>query len=490
VSNAIAPSIAREKGTRHRPRNAALRAAIVLGALGGASGVALAADGGPTADGPLTWNGITLYGILDAGLQYQSHGVPISDYFPAATETIIQKNSNGPQYSINGNSLSQSRIGLKGAEDFGNGWSGIFRLETFFNPWSGQLSDALKSVTANNGVALTSQNTGVDSSIAGQLFGGAAYMGVSHAQFGTLTFGRQNGILADGIAKYDPLKASQAFSPIGWSGTAAGSGNTEDRRLDGSLKYEVTTGPVHIAAQFQPKTGANPGTTGEFALGWLFPGGSIDAYYVQKNDAIAAGSLSAAQVTSVGQVCAGTASVATAAAFSCAAVDKAVTGTISDTTSYGVMGNWSFANKAATLSAGFESIDYKNPSNIVKHGQITIGGYVLATTNNAAFPSTKTLKISWIGLKYAVSPQADITGAFYRYSQNSYSTASPGCSDAAISAQCSGSENFASVVFDYHFTKRFDGYLGGMWSSISGGLANGFLNTSTIDPTVGFRYQF
>ena len=26
----------------------------------------------------LTWNGITLYGIVDIGLQYQTHGVPIS----------------------------------------------------------------------------------------------------------------------------------------------------------------------------------------------------------------------------------------------------------------------------------------------------------------------------------------------------------------------------------------------------------------------------
>jgi predicted porin len=489
VSNEKARSAATVTGTREPRRHGALRAAIVLGALGSVSGAALA-DSKPTPDGPLTWNGITLYGILDAGLQYQTHGVPISDYFPAATEAIIQKNSNGPQYQIGGNNLSQSRIGLKGQEDFGNGWSGIFRLEMFFNPWSGQVSDALKSVTANNGVALAAQNTGVDSSIAGQFFGGAAWMGVSHAEFGSLTYGRQNGILADGIAKYDPLKASQAFSPIGWSGTAAGSGNTEDRRLDGSLKYELTTGPVHFAAQFQPKTGANPGTTSEAALGWLFPGGSLDAYYVQKDDAFAAGSLSAGQVTSVGQVCAGTASAATAAAYSCAAIDKAVVGTVSDTTTYGLMGTWSFADKAATLSAGYESIDFKNPSHQVKPGQMIIGGYVLATTNNTAFPKTKTLQIGWIGLKYTVAPQLDLYGAFYRYDQNSYSVASPGCTSAAISAQCKGGENFASFVVDYRFSKRFDGYAGAMWSSVSGGLANGFLNTSTIDPTIGFRYQF
>ena len=32
----------------------------------------------PKADSSLTWNGITLYGIVDVGLQYQTHGVPIN----------------------------------------------------------------------------------------------------------------------------------------------------------------------------------------------------------------------------------------------------------------------------------------------------------------------------------------------------------------------------------------------------------------------------
>jgi len=486
VSNANAPSAVRATGTRNRRRNTLLRNALMVAGLSGVAGAALADPAPATPDGSLTWYGVTLYGIVDVGLQYQTQGVPQSDYFPPGTEAIIQKNSNGSQTNLGGNNLSQSRIGLKGQEDFGNGWSGIFRLETFFNPWSGQISDALKSLTANNGVALTAQQTGVDSSIAGQFFGGAAYMGLSHKDFGTLTFGRQNGLMADGIAKYDPLKASQAFSPIGWSGTAAGGGDTEDRRLDGSAKYELTSGPVHVAVQFQPKSGANPGTTTEGTLGFLFPGGSIDAYYEKKNDAIAAGSLSAAQVASVGQVCTGV----VVANFACAAIDKAVTATISDNTSYALMGNWSFMEKTWTLSAGYEHISFDNPSTPVTAGQYTIGGYVLATVSNTAFPSTKKLQIGWIGAKFQATPVLDITAAFYRYDQNSFSTAHPGCSDAAVSSQCSGGENFASVVFDYKFTKRFDFYAGAMWSSVSGGLANGFLNTSTIDPTIGVRYQF
>ena len=66
----------------------------------------------------------------------------------------------------------------------------MFRLETFFNPQSGNLSDAVKSLVQNNGRPLANQTTNVDSSVAGQLFSGAAYAGFSSKSFGTITFGR------------------------------------------------------------------------------------------------------------------------------------------------------------------------------------------------------------------------------------------------------------------------------------------------------------
>jgi predicted porin len=466
-------------------------AAMAAGTMTAMSAAAIA-DNAPTPDGSLTWKGITLYGILDVGIQYQSQGAPESDYFPPGTNSIIQKNSNGSQTSVEGNNLSQSKLGIKGQEDFGNGWSGVFKAEMFINPWSGQLSDALKSVTLNNGKALTAQNTGVDSSIAGQLFSGVAYLGVSNTQFGTLTFGRNLGIMADGIAKYDPMLAAQAFSPLGFSGTAAGGGDTEDRRLDSSVKYDVTFGGIHAGAQFQPKTGANPGTTQEFVLGFNFAGGSVDAFYEEKNDAIGAASLSAAQLADIAAVCAGTATATVAADYSCQAQNKALAGTISDNTTTGLMGKYTFPGAMVTVSAGYEQIKFTNPSDPVlgNAGQAIIGGYVLATTSNTAYPSTKRLDISWIGAKVSPMANLDLTGAYYRYDQNSFSTEDPGCSSAATSSQCSGSENFLSFVADYHFTKRFDGYAGAMWSQVEGGLANGYLHTSTVDPTLGFRYSF
>jgi hypothetical protein len=43
---------------------------------------------------PLTWNGITLYGTIDTGGGYQTHGVPFNGAYPNGVEHLISKNSN------------------------------------------------------------------------------------------------------------------------------------------------------------------------------------------------------------------------------------------------------------------------------------------------------------------------------------------------------------------------------------------------------------
>jgi predicted porin len=63
------------------------------------------------------------------------------------------------------------------------------------------------------------------------------------------------------------------------------------------------------------------------------------------------------------------------------------------------------------------------------------------------------------------------------------------CPNASL-ARCSGQLDAFSFVADYSFAKRFDAYAGIMWSQVSNGLANGYLQRSSIDPTVGLRFQF
>ena len=225
-----------------------LRACLVIGSLA-VAGVAQA-QSAPADDSSLTWKGITLYGIVDIGLQYQTHGAPNSDFFPAGTYSVIQKYHNDSVTAVTPSNLSQSRVGLTGNEPLIGDWAGVFRLETYFNPQSGELSNGLKSLTLNNGKALSAYTTGADTSVAGEPFE-IAYAGFSSPTYGTFTFGRQLTPLADGIAKYDPMAASQAFSLIGVSGVTAGGGDTEDRRLDQALKYTAKYDWLHAGALYQ-----------------------------------------------------------------------------------------------------------------------------------------------------------------------------------------------------------------------------------------------
>ena len=452
---------------------ALLRGGLLLGSLSALTGVSHAQSTSP-ADESLTWYGITLYGIVDIGLQYDSHGAPFSDYFPAGSADIVQKNSNHSEVGATPSNVSQSRVGLQGTEPLNVGdWSGVFKLETFFNPQSGNISDALKSLTQNNGRALTAQTTNLDSSIAGQAFQ-QSFVGLSSPTFGTLTFGRQNTLMADGIAKYDPQSASQAFALIGLSGTAAGGGDTEDRRLDSSLKYTGVYGGFHLGAlyKFNGASGAS-NTAGQFQVGYQIPNASIDFYYSHVNDAIAAAAISTADFAVL------------PAGFN---PDKSLAATVSDNTTFAVMGSYKIG--IPTLFAGYEHIRFSNPDDPIEPGFDDIGGYKLAFVNDAAFPNDKILQVYWAGVKFTLPSGLDLIAAYYGYSQNSYAAgADAGCS-STISGACSGTESAVSAMADYHFTKRFDVYAGAMWTEVRDGLANGYLNTSNIDPTIGLRWRF
>ena len=204
--------------------------------------------------GALTWNGITLYGTVDIGVEYVSHGAPLSQTWGPGLPSFIQNFSNHSITSVNGNGLSQSKIGLSGVEPIPglDGWSGVFRLETGFNPWSGRLVDGPGSLVTDNGKAAAVKISAGDSSRAGQAFNGVAFAGISNATFGTLTFGRQNGLMLDMLGKYDPQQQAQAFSPIALSGTSGGLGTTQTNRLDNSIKYNLQVGSGARWRTFMP----------------------------------------------------------------------------------------------------------------------------------------------------------------------------------------------------------------------------------------------
>jgi predicted porin len=439
-----------------------LHAAIFASiATAGFANVAHAAD-----DGSLTWNGITFYGVVDIGVAYQTHGAPLSQDWGNGLQYLIAKSSNKSITSVAPNGLSQSRLGVKGKEDLTDSLAFVFNAEMGFDPQSGNLADGPKALTHNNGVALANQTSAGDSSRAGQFFNGQIYGGLSSKDWGTLTLGRQNSILTDTDTKYDPMNGSYAFSVLGTSGTTVGGGDTQDARLDNSVKYLFKHDWFHAGAMYQfGKTDSSPGEAWQGDVGFDYAGFAVDGVYAKKKDAISASSLSAAQVL--------------------VQPADSLVATISDNEAWTIAG--SYTAGPWKVSAGYEDIDYKNPSLPITAPFTGLGGYYMSVVNNAAFPRTKNLDVSWVGVKYLFTPDFDITGAYYHYDQNSY--AATKCSTTAAGS-CSGSLSAFSVRLDYRFNKRFDVYGGVMYSEVEDGLASGYLNKNTSDPMVGFRFQF
>ena len=116
---------------------------------------------------------------------------------------------------------------------------------------------------------------------------------------------------------------------------------------------------------------------------------------------------------------------------------------------------------------------------------------MLAVINPPAYNNEKILQVYWAGVKYAATADLDLMAAYYGYHQDSFATgANAGCSDNR-SGSCSGRESSFSLLADYRFAKRFDGYLGTFWTDVQDGLAPvGFLNHSTLTTTAGIRFRF
>ena len=236
-------------------------AATILAAAGACCGVSAANAAPKTCTGlwdfietdcQLTWYGITLYGAIDAGFSYQTHGAPLDTRSPPGSAYIVQRYSrSSSRWDVAPNGLQNSFIGIKGTEPIGGNTSVVFALDAGFDPYSLKLSSGPGSAAHNAGIPQNQQTAWADSSRGGQWYNGNGYVGVSSPSYGTLTVFRQNSLTYDGVLEYDPMGASYAFSPIGWQGITCGGGNTENCRHTTSLKYRLTVGQARVAAIWQ-----------------------------------------------------------------------------------------------------------------------------------------------------------------------------------------------------------------------------------------------
>ena len=451
----------------------------------------------------LSWQGVTIYGTVDVGYAYQTHGAPLGGAFYPGLEYNLNgsKNASSAISSLAENGLEQSKIGVKVEEAVGYGWLAIGKLEAAFNPASGEIADACASMVQNNGKPYADQSANSDGSRCGQAFSGPAYGGVSNPIYGTLTIGRQQSLELDAVSSYDPLGLSPAFDLLGYSGgTNGGIGSTETSRWDNSIKYAFQYGPAHAAAMY---TNGGDGTAifngaYGFNAGVVWQGFSIDGNYTRERGTVVSTAIPYQPYTA-GKGC---------YVGSC---PDGLLGTISDNEAWSVMGRYTYQFEGGmkdeepaaklTVFTGYVHIDMGNPEDTnIPVGSTTIGGYELLGVTTNAYTTDKILQTFWTGARYELPSGWSFTGAYYRYTQNEYiNSKGQNCATAPkvnisaanrTPANCAGYLDQGSFVIDYAFNKHLDVYAGISYMENGGGLDSGYLNDNMVTFMTGLRLKF
>jgi len=466
-------------------------------------------------DCPLTWHGITIFGTFDVGLGWVSHGLPENGYNYEG-ESLINRNGNHSQWLIAPNNLSQTGLGIRGREEFKEGWYAVFNASTGINPQSGQLANAPATNTINNGLPRGSYSIAIDGARAGQPMNDEFYGGVSSARLGTLTFGRHRALGTDAMLLYDPAGGSYAFSYIGYNGTMAGGGDTDNSRWDDAIKYRLTYGPVHFGAMYkfvsgsggcysESKTWTAADCTPEeahndaygFDLGGVYKNFSADIVYQHYNQAISVLNplLGPQSPTQPYQSTLNSINQNPITGANLIGTTDTLYGIVTDNNAVMVAAKYTW--DPLKFYAGYEHIRQTNPSHPLGVGASDEGDYVLSGVEDNNLDSPKTVQIWWTGVKYAFDIKTDITVAWYHQAQDTFRVP-PTCVPGNTRSSCAGDLNEFSFYVDHHFTKRFDVFAGVAYSDVSGGLAIAiphapgvpFFHNNNTAPVVGLRFTF
>ncbi|MFD1554996.1 porin [Paraburkholderia silviterrae] len=143
---------------------------------------------------------VTLYGTVDSFVQYLGNG---------STHSFSERSGGD----------SGSSLGIRGTEDLGGGLKAKFVLESGYN--------------TNNGAFFVDSST---------LFYRQAWVGLSHENYGSLTFGRQYQPTFWAIYFTDPFRGDEVLSPVGAAAVAV------DRN---TLATQATSGRTSNSIEYQ-----------------------------------------------------------------------------------------------------------------------------------------------------------------------------------------------------------------------------------------------
>ncbi|CAG2154921.1 Outer membrane porin protein [Cupriavidus yeoncheonensis] len=187
---------------------------------------------------------VTLYGVIDGSIEYVNR-VGTAPANPVASGTPTAPV--GPRFDMpRAGGLSASRWGLRGTEDLGTGWSALFNLESGFDWDTGNLTTA-------------------------PLFNRTAIVGLSNAEYGKVTFGRQYTAMTDGLINFSPLRFAATYEPgVWWLGV--------NYRQSNMAKYTGNFGGLQAVAHYSFGTASSvqAAGTGQALGGGETPGSIKD----------------------------------------------------------------------------------------------------------------------------------------------------------------------------------------------------------------------
>jgi general bacterial porin, GBP family len=181
---------------------------IALALMGAFSGTALAQSS------------VTLYGIVDIGVQMNTSGVNLGT-------TAVPRWSQEDVWGVDSGYQSGSRWGMRGSEALGSGWSAVFTLEGGYSPDTGTLGQS------------------------GRLFGRQAWAGLASAGAGTFVLGRL-ATPSSGTGSFDQWGFVDPFA-TGWGINSLGSTFIPSNALredNGMLWASPTWGGFNFAAMY------------------------------------------------------------------------------------------------------------------------------------------------------------------------------------------------------------------------------------------------
>ncbi|WDD92011.1 porin [Burkholderia sp. FERM BP-3421] len=343
---------------------------------------------------------VTLYGVIDEGFNY--------------TNNVSVNGQGKTSYKLASGYAQGSRWGLRGTEDLGGGLKAIFTLENGFDVNNGGLGQGSR------------------------MFGRQAFVGLSHAQYGTLTLGRQYDSLVDYLA---PLTANGNWGGTFFSHPYDNDNTDNSFRVNNTVKYAspnfngLTFGGTY---SFSNDTGFSNNRQYSIGAQYQLAGLNLAAAYLQANNP--------------GKSTGG--AIATNDANFTADRLRIFGGGI----------NYTFG--PATVGFVYTKTDIKNPVSTV---------YLPTSFSLAALGVTAT-KFQ----NFEINGMYQLTPAFFIGAQYVYT-------DAKFDANNSVKPKYhtVGVMADYNLSKRTDVYLQGAWQKVAGDKTGTILDGGYVVGTDG-----